>query len=190
MAEETPQSAYGRHPEDAHTIEVVGWFQDRDSFRQAVRALLSGGFERSDLSVLDTHESLSAADSPREVFKEAVSGLIQEVNYIGPIAAAGFIAVATGPIGALISGAVAAGLTGYAVSDVLGEVRATPHTEAFARAAENGAILLWVRAEDPSAQARAVDILTRHGAADLHTHERPLPAGENGSPGSQPTSGG
>lgn len=176
-----PESAYGKHPGHAHTIEVVGWFQDRESFRDAVKALLADGFERSELSVLDTHESLSAAESPREVFKEAVSGLIQEVNYIGPIAAAGFIAVATGPIGALISGAVAAGLTGYAVADLLREVRATPHTEAFARAAENGAILLWVRAETPAAQARAVDTLTRRGAADVHTHERPLPGGEDGT---------
>jgi hypothetical protein len=174
VAEETQDSAYGRHPARAHTIEVIGWFRDRQSFTAAVKGLLAEGFERTDLSVLDTHESLSAADSPREVFMETVSGLIEEVNYIGPIAAAGFIAVATGPIGALISGTVAAGLTGYAVADILRDVRATPHTEAFARAAENGAILLWVRAEAPAAQAQAVRVLEAHGASDIHTHERPL----------------
>ncbi|RDD60149.1 hypothetical protein [Ferruginivarius sediminum] len=177
MADETQQSAYGKHPEHAHTIEVVGWFEDRRTFADAVKALLSHGFERSDLSVLDTHESLSAADSPREAFKETVSGMIQEINYIGPIAAAGFIAVATGPIGALISGAVAAGLTGYAVSDILHEVRATPQTEAFARAAEHGAILLWVRAETPETQEKAVTSLQDHGAKDVHTHERPVDTG-------------
>ena len=174
MAEETAPSAYGRHPEStASTIEVVGWFETRESFKAVVKDLRASGFERTDLSVLDTHESISAADSPGEVFQETMSGLVQEANYIGPIAAAGFIAVAAGPVGALISGAIAAGLTGYAVGDVLREVRATPHTESFARAAENGAILLWVRAETPELQEQAVTILGRHGAGDIHTHERP-----------------
>lgn len=173
MAEQSAPSAYGKHPDsESATIEVVGWFEDRDSFRGAVKALLDQSFGRTDLSVLDTHESLSAADSPKEVFKEAFAGLIQEVNYIGPIAAAGFIGVATGPIGALVSATVAAGLTGYALSDILNEVRATPHTEAFARAAENGAILLWVRAETPERQREAVTILEANGAQDVHTHER------------------
>ena len=174
MADETAPSAYGKHPESAaSTIEVVGWFETREAFKDAVKALRAQGFERADLSVLDTHESISAADSPGEVFQETMSGLVQEANYIGPIAAAGFIAVAAGPVGALISGAIAAGLTGYAVGDVLREVRATPHTEAFARAADNGAILLWVRAETPERQEQAVTVLERHGASDLHTHERP-----------------
>ena len=68
---------------------------------------------------------------------------------------------------------ISAGLTGYAIGDVLREIRATPHTEEFARAAENGAILLWVRAEDPDSQAKAVDLLGKHGAYSVHTHERP-----------------
>ncbi|SDG18105.1 hypothetical protein SAMN05216241_106123 [Limimonas halophila] len=188
MADSSAPSAYGKYPEsEASTIEVVGWFSDRDSFRSAVKALLGEGFQRTDLSVLDTHESLSAADSPKEVFKETFSGLVQEVNYIGPIAAAGFIGVATGPIGAMVSAVVAAGLTGYAVSDILKEVRATPHTDAFARAAENGAILLWVRAENPQRQRDAVTILEANGGQDVHTHERPKTDHESG--GEQPAPG-
>lgn len=178
MAEQQSESAYGREPAAHHTIEVVGWFADRQSFRAAVRGLLDAGFRRTDLSVLDTHESLSASESPREVLAEAVSGLVREVNYIGPITAAGLIAVAMGPVGAMVSGAIGAGLTGYAVADVLRELRATPHTEAFARAAENGAILLWVRAENQAAQDRAIEILHEHRGQEIHTHERPYRAGE------------
>jgi len=183
VVEATEPSAYGRHPAERHTIEVVGWFTDRATFKAAVKDLLAQGFERADLSVLDTHESLSAAESPREVFQEAMSGLVREVHYIGPIAAAGFVAVATGPVGSLLSGALGAGLTGYAIADVLREIRATPRTEEFARAAENGAILLWVRAEDPATQEKAVDILQRHGAIDVHTHERPKAESEDGGEG-------
>ncbi len=183
MADQVHDDAYGKQPSSAeHTIEVVGWFEDRESFKTAVKALLKDGFQRTDLSVLDSHESLSAAENPREVFKETMSGLVHEINYIGPIAAAGFIAVATGPVGAMVSAVVGAGLTGYALREVLDEVRATPHTEAFARAAENGAILLWARAEAPEAQDKALAILARSGAQGVHTHERPVVQPEDGEP--------
>ncbi len=43
-------------------LEVVGVFSDRDQFEKAVRALHDAGFERTDLSVLASHESLDAAD--------------------------------------------------------------------------------------------------------------------------------
>lgn len=180
MTEHQTESAYGKTPAEDHTIEVVGWFEDRQSFRAAAKALQNAGFQRTDLSVLDSHESLSASESPREVLAETMSGLVREVNYIGPITAAGLIAVAMGPVGALVSGAIGAGLTGYAVSDVLRELRATPHTEAFARAAENGAILLWVRAEDQASQDRAIEILRDNGGQEIHTHERPKRAAETG----------
>jgi hypothetical protein len=174
MADETAPSAYGKHPDsEHHTIEVVGWFRDRESFKAAVKDLKAQGFGHADLSVLDTHESISAADSPYEAFRETMSGLVDESPYIGPIAAAGFIAVAAGPVGALVSGAIAAGLTGTAIAQALKDVRATPHTDAFAKAAENGAILLWVCAEAPARQATAVEVLQTHGASDVHTHERP-----------------
>jgi hypothetical protein len=52
--------------EDSQTVspEVVGRFADRDSFKSAVEDLRAAGFERSDLSVLDTRESLSASSGP------------------------------------------------------------------------------------------------------------------------------
>jgi hypothetical protein len=183
VAEQHTESAYGRTPAEKHTIEVVGWFADRESFRKAVEALRAEGFARSDLSVLDTHESISAADSPREVLAETISGLVREVNYIGPLAAAGIIAVSAGPVGALISAALGTGVAGYAVRDLLSELRATPHTEEFARAAENGAILLWVRAEDQGAQDTAIRVLREHGGGDVHTHERPRHPAEGASGG-------
>lgn len=153
--------------------EVVGRFSGRKAFTAAVHDLLAAGFAPSDLSVLDTHESLSAADPPSEAWRHALAGLVGEVKYVGPLTAAGLIAIATGPIGAAVAGAVAAGLTGAALAELLEAVRATPHTESFARALESGALLLWVRAEDAERQAKVREILTRHGAADVHVHTRP-----------------
>ena len=152
---------------------MVGRFAERESFTAAVEALSAAGFTHSDLSVLDTHESISASAERAEVWRESLAGLVGEVKYVGPLTAAGLIAIATGPVGMAVAGAVAAGLTGVALAELLEKVRATPHTESFARALESGAVLLWVAAPTPERQDQAREIMTAHGAADIHLHERP-----------------
>lgn len=154
------------------TVEVVGNFATRESFTAAVAELSAAGFGHDDLSVLDTHESISAAGEPGEAWQEALAGLVGEINYVGPLTAAGLIALASGPVGVAVSGALAAGLTGAALVDLLDDIRATPHTEAFARALEAGAILLWAAAADEGKAREAEAILTRHGASDVHRHVR------------------
>jgi hypothetical protein len=154
------------------TVEVAGHFATREKFTAAVEALTAAGFEHDDISVLDTHESLSAAGAPGEAWQESLAGLVGEINYVGPLTAAGLIALASGPVGVAVAGAMAAGLTGAALVDLLEEVRATPHTEAFARALEAGAILLWVQVDDEG-EAREVEaLMARHGASDVHRHVR------------------
>jgi hypothetical protein len=153
-------------------VEIVGRFGDRESFRAAVEELRANGFVRSDLSILDTRESLSASESAGEAWAQALAGLIGEVKYLGPITAAGLIMIASGPVGAAVSGLMAAGLTGVALRELLDDIKATPHTEAFARALEAGAVLLWARAETAEQQTLANDILSRHGAGDVHLHRR------------------
>jgi hypothetical protein len=155
---------------DNVTVEVAGRFSTKESFAAAVKALTAAGFEHDDISVLDTHESLSAAGSPSAAWQESLAGLVGEINYVGPLTAAGLIAIASGPIGAAVAGAMAAGLTGAALVDLLDEVRATPHTEAFARALEAGAILLWVRVVDEAQARQAEALLAEHGASDVHRH--------------------
>ncbi len=153
--------------------EVVGRFAAQEGFTAAVEELLQAGFGSSDLSVLDTHEALGAAGSSGEAWQTALAGLVGEIKYVGPITAAGLIGIATGPVGAAISAAVAAGLTGAALAELLETIRATPHTESFARALEAGALLLWVRAADAEREAQAGEVLSRHGAQDVHRHQRP-----------------
>lgn len=156
----------------AATPEVVGRFADRPSFRAAVEDLRAAGFEHSDLSVLDSRESLAASESAGDAWREAMAGLVGEVKYIGPLTAAGLIMVASGPVGVAVSGLMAAGITGYAMRELLEDIKATPHTEEFARALEQGAVLLWVRAPSQARQSVARDVLTRHGAKDVHLHRR------------------
>ena len=165
-------SADQQNANQAAVPEVVGRFADRESFKAAVEDLLAAGFERSDLSVLDTRESLSASESAGDAWAQTLAGLIGEVKYLGPLTAAGLIMIASGPVGAAVSGIVAAGITGLALRELLDDIKATPHTEDFARALEHGAVLLWVRAESDERLNTAEEVLTRHGAADVHRHLR------------------
>ena len=156
--------------------EVVGRFAERSRFQVAVEALRAVGFEVSDLSVLDTHEALSASATEDRGWVQTLTGLVGEIKYMGPLGAAGLIALSSGTIGAAIAGLVAAGVTGVALRELLDDIKATPHTEAFAKALEGGAVLLWVRAATPARQAQATRILGEAGAADVHLHQRPTPA--------------
>lgn len=155
-------------------VEVVGRFAERETFQRVVEALRAAGFAADDLSVLDSHESLAASGPSGEAWQQTLAGLVGEIHYVGPIAAAGLIMIASGPVGAAIAGLVAAGLTGAAVKEALDEIKATPHTSDFARALEHGAVLLWVRVETPERAADARAIMAEHGAADLHSHRRPI----------------
>ena len=152
--------------------EVVGIFAMRETFTAAVKELLASGFERADLSVLNSHDSLAAAEGPEKAWRLSLSGLVGEISFLPPITAAGLILLASGPVGAAVAGVIAAGLGGMALYDLLTEVQATPHAHEFARALEKGAVLLWVRTRDAAQQATASDVLARHGAANIHVHSR------------------
>ena len=154
------------------TMEIVGRFETRESFVAAVNELLEAGFDRADLSVLDTHETLEASETESGSWQSTLSGLIGEINYIGPISAAGLIAVAAGPVGAAVAAGVAAGLTGMALSELLENIKATPHTKDFAKALELGAVLLWVRVSNEAQETQVAAVLGRHGAHDVHQHQR------------------
>ena len=148
--------------------EVVGLFAERESFDRAVAELLSGGFERADLSVLASHESLEAAGRPGKSWREAMLALVGELKYEGPLVASGAIFLAGGPVAATIAAVIGAAVGGAAAVDLLEEVTAQPHTEDFARSLAAGSVILWVRAPDEARQAKARDILAACGAANVH----------------------
>ncbi len=153
--------------------EVVGVFSRRDDFDKAVSALLTQGFSRSDLSVLASHDSLEAASADAKSWKTRLVGLLGELKYEGPLVTAGLIAIAAGPVGAMLGGLIAAGVGGAAVKELLDEVTARPHAAQFAAALTAGSILLWVEVADADHENKATALLTSFGAANIHTNERP-----------------
>ena len=148
--------------------EIVGLFAERGTFDRAVAELLRSGFERADLSVLASHESLEAAGRPGKSWREAMLALVGELKYEGPLVASGAIFLAGGPVAATIAGLIGAAVGGAAMVDLLGEVTAQPHTEDFARSLAAGSVILWVRTPDDAREAKARDILTACGADNVH----------------------
>jgi hypothetical protein len=154
--------------------EAVASFPDREHFRRAVSALLAAGFEPADLSVLASHEALSAAaEKPDDLI---AAGLSDEITYIAPLTVAGIIVLSGGPIAATVAALVAAGLGGAALKEIFDRYTAAPHRENFAAALKAGAALLWVRCTDPERERRALRILEESGGHHGHIHGRPAQA--------------
>lgn len=151
--------------------EAVASFPDRDHFRAAVSALLAAGFDRTELSVLASHQPLAAADEdPGEL---VAAGLSDEIKYIAPLTVAGIVLISGGPIAATVAALVGAGLGGAALKELFDDYAAAPHRAEFEAALKAGAALLWVRCPDPQIELRALRILEEAGGRHVHIHGRP-----------------
>jgi hypothetical protein len=154
------------------TREAVASFASRGEFEHAVSELKAAGFAPSDISVLGSHDSLSTAgDSAEEAGAASVAA---EIKYLGPLTIAGIIMLSGGPIAATLAAVVGAGLGGAAVKELLDGFFAPQHKDEFAAALEAGALLLWVRVDDPAMEAAALRILTQAGGRNAHMHARTL----------------
>lgn len=151
--------------------EAVSLFADRPTFEGAVKALLATGFERADLSVLSSHESLDAAGKPGAPWKDVLTALVGELKYEGPLVAAGAIVLVGGPVASTLAGIIGAATAGIAAKEALGEVMAKPHTEDFARSLAAGGVILWVRTPDKAAEDKAISALSKNGGENIHIHD-------------------
>ncbi len=156
------------HP---RSLEVVGHFAGHKSFEQAVKGLLEAGFQRADLSVLSTHESLDAVQREPRKWRDALLAVAGEIKYEAPLIVSGAVILAGGPIAAIVAGLVAAAVGGAAVKEVLDEVTATPHREAYVRALAAGSVILWVRVETAEVEHKAMEIMRDNGGLNVHAHE-------------------
>ncbi|CCQ72258.1 hypothetical protein [Magnetospira sp. QH-2] len=150
--------------------EIIGLIADRAAFEDATRDLLDAGFEKPDLSVLSSHDSLEAAESSSGSWSDAITALVGEYKVVGPLVASGGIFLAGGPVAATVGAIVGAAVSGIAAKEVLDEVTSS-HQEDFQRALDAGGLILWVRVTDAEKELQARDILARHGATNIHLHE-------------------
>ena len=84
--------------------------------------------------------------------------------------AAGTVVASAGVVAAAVTGtAIAGALLGTVLSHWLDK----SHAEHLQEQLDRGGLLLWVRTPDPETQQRALAILTRHSAHDVHIHRLP-----------------
>lgn len=174
--------------------EAVAVFKNAESLEGAIDALLTSGFDRADISLLASEETVvselghkyrkvSELEDDREVPREAYvaredlgaaeGSLIGGFTYVGACAATGAILASGGTLIPAIVGSVLVGGAGALVGSALARIVGKHYSEHLQEQIEHGGLLLWVRAHDPKHEQHAVEILKEHSGADVHVHGVP-----------------
>lgn len=106
-----------------------------------------------------------------ESMGDAKGGLIGGLTYLGGLSAAGFVAASGGTLIAVASAGIVAGTLGVAICSVLAASLSKEHTKHVKEHLLHSGLLLWVRTWDREHERRAVEILSKHGADDVHLHK-------------------
>src|SRR5258708_19516547 len=149
---------------------VIGVLQSAEQARQAVEELLKGGFEQQAVGVvwgdvgregqaaMQGGSTGTAIGAPAGLLLGAVA---LAVPGIGPVLAAGH---ALALIGTTTLGALAGGIVGALVKKGIPEEQAN----FFAEGLRRGGALVTVLAKTDQDASRALEILKRHGADEIH----------------------
>jgi hypothetical protein len=175
--------------------EAVGIFRSADGLQGAIDELLSSGFHRAELSLLASEAAVVEklghiytkpdvlADDPEtprvayvagEDIGDAEGGIIGGLVYVGATAAAGAVVASGGTLLAVIAGAALASGAGGLIGSVLAKWVGDHHAHHLQEQIERGGLLLWVRTRDPAREERAIEILGRYSAEQVHVHGLPL----------------
>ncbi|MEH6951874.1 hypothetical protein V4R08_11130 [Nitrobacter sp. NHB1] len=172
--------------------EAVGVFSDFEALETAVDELEVSGFDRAAVSVLASDQKIKermdglyptlieieddgrapgTAFAEKESRVEGEAALVGIPFYIGCVAAAAVAAgsggLAVPAIGTIIVGAAAGGGLGVLLASAV----AHHHRASVSKQLSRGGTVVWVNVRDDDAEKRAVEILTKAGARDVHVHE-------------------
>jgi hypothetical protein len=188
--------------------EAVACFHDVQSFQAAIDDLLLAGFDHGDINVLAHEDTVTSklgrrynstaefeddSEAPRigfvpiETIGNAEGAVIGAGVYL-PAIAGSLLVVASGGtmLGAVAAAAVAGGaggLIGAALARFIGH----EHAKHLDQHLKRGGLIMWVRTPDAEHEGKALEILGRHSAHDVHLHQLPERAGkENDVPHERP----
>jgi hypothetical protein len=106
-----------------------------------------------------------------ESIGDAEGGLVGGLTYIGATAALGAVVASGGTVLAAVTAAALIGGSGALIGTVLAKLVGDWHAGRIEEQLGHGGLLLWVRTRDADHEKRAMDILKKHSAHDIHTHE-------------------
>ena len=176
------------------TREVTGVFHSREELVATAEELLAAGIDRADVDISASpdelqrrlnYQSIPAADladiptAARQPLVDEGDVLISDAvvgsvaGCIGALAMAFYLFVIRGM--APLSVGIFSVLTGLVVGGVAVLVarRRLQRERALGleRLAEEHGLLIWVRVNSPEKEAKAQELLVRHGAEAVHVHE-------------------
>lgn len=175
--------------------EAVAVFHDVSDLDAAVEELRAAGFAKDDISLLATEDAVEQKlgqryqrveeleddpEAPRVAYRtrtslaESEDRLIGSLTYLPAVVAAGTVVASAGVVAAAVTGTAIAGAL---IGTVLAHWLDKNHAEHLQEQLDHGGLLLWVRTPDEDAQRRALAVLTRHSAHDVHIHQLPTRPG-------------
>ncbi len=178
-------------PVETKIREAVGVFHTAPRMESAIEELEEYGFDRAEISLLASEESVreklghrfydakSLEDDPKvprtafvstEAVGDAEGALIGGLMYVGALTAAGLVVASGGAFGALLTAAVAGTASGGLIGGVLAALVGDQHAKSLQEQLDRGGLLVWVRTPSPADEQKAVEILKRNDASDVHVH--------------------
>ncbi|MET4735094.1 hypothetical protein ABIE64_003839 [Thalassospira sp. MBR-102] len=176
--------------------ETVGVFHDLPALQKTAEDLEEAGFKHSDLSLLATERTIE--DKLGHVYRKvedidndpdmpplaytaptpignAEGVLVGAPMYAAAFGAAGVMIAAGGPIAPTIAAIVGAGGIGAAAGGVVAAMIGKKYSGELQDELDDNGLLLWVQTPDDTTENRAKDILARHQAKLIGTHEVATP---------------
>ena len=173
--------------------ETVGVFDDIKQLQQAADDLAQAGFDQQkELSLLANEGTVedklghiyskaedidNDPDMPPLAYTtptpigNAEGALIGAPMYAAAFGAAGAVIAAGGPITLTISAILGAGGVGAAAGGVIAAMVGKTYSSKLQEELDQGGLLLWVKTPDPQTEKRAKDVLGRHEARLVETHD-------------------
>jgi len=176
--------------------EAVAVFRDVAELEAVIDELEESGFDRAEISLLANERAVEEKlghyyDKPAEieddpeaprvayVSKESLGAaegaLIGGPLYVAAVTAAGLAIAAGGPLAVAAAAAAAGGGAGALIGTFLAGYVSQQHSRHIEEQLEHGGIVLWVNLRDARHEERALHVLRKHAAGDVHVHEVPGP---------------
>jgi hypothetical protein len=180
--------------ESGKVREAVAVFDDVSSLETAVDELHAAGFGEDAISLLAGHDAVERKlgrmyrrveeleddpRAPRTAFVSAKnlgereSRVLGSLTVLPTVIAAGTVVASAGAVAAAIVGTAIAGAL---VGTVFTHWMDRRHADWLQEQLDRGGVLLWVRTPTEEDERKALEILTRYSAHDIHIHEIPAAA--------------